>query len=271
MFARSRSCLAVLVGLAVALGVAFVVAPRVLAGIGPGGGFAGRRELVHAVRVSFVGYWRSGDRRLSPDLERVVEYWFRYHLAKAAIAAALLVVLVMLAVRVWRTYLGAGGRGQRAALVAGGVVVTLFAVASLAVVMANVQGAVAPLASLMPMLTDGTPGARLTATLAEARQNLAAHSHVPPALDVVTSGFARYHLAMAVIAGIGAVVFIAISVAVWRRFARAGSSGRVRRLLGAYGVLSVLLVLAMIVVATANVGVARHPAPALLAAFQGGW
>jgi len=40
-------------------------------------------------------------------------------------------------------------------------------------VMANIQGAMAPFASLFPMLMDGTPDAGLAATLAQARQQLA--------------------------------------------------------------------------------------------------
>lgn len=107
--------------LAVALAAAFVVAPRMLAGIG-GGGFAGRRSLVKALRKSLIGYWNSGDRDLSPDLQRVVDYWLRYHLAKAAIAAILLVVLFALGVLIWKAFLTVGGlgTGARAVLVSAG-------------------------------------------------------------------------------------------------------------------------------------------------------
>ena len=267
---------ALLAVLAVALAAAFVAAPRVLASIGPGGGFAGRRDLVHALRESFIGYWRSGDRDLSPGMDRVVEYWFRYHLAKAAIAALLLIVLVTLGARAWQAFLraGSGGTAQRFALASAGVVVTMLALLSLLVVMANLQGAVAPLSSLLPMLTDGATGTRLTGTLHQVRQGLARSPGTdgPPALHVMISDFALYHVAMVVIAAIVAAVFIGISALLWKRFARREPSGRrARRLLGSFAVLSALLSLAMIVLAVANTTVAVHPAPALLTFFQGGW
>jgi uncharacterized YccA/Bax inhibitor family protein len=77
---------------------------------------------------------------------------------------------------------------------------------------------------------------------------------------------------MVVIAAIVAAAFAGISVLLWKRFARTEHSGRrTRRLLGSFGALSVLVSLAMIILAAANTSVAAHPAPALLAAFQGGW
>jgi hypothetical protein len=272
---RAVAALAVL---AVALVAAFVAAPRVLAGVGSGGGFAGRRDLVEALRESFTGYWSSGDRELSPGLERVVDYWVRYHLAKAAIAAVVLIVLVALGVAVWRAFLqtGGAGRGKRTALASAGVGVTMLALFSLLVVMANIQGAAAPLASLLPMLTAGAAGARLTGTLDQVRWQLAAapgtEGRTSPALEMMIGDFARYHVAMAVLAAIVAAVFIGLSAVLWKRFAGTEPSrGRARRMLGSFGALSALLALAMIVIAVANTATAADPAPALLAFFEGGW
>jgi hypothetical protein len=261
--------------LAVALAAAFVVAPRILAGIG-GGGFAGRRSLVKALRESFIGYWNSGDRDLSPDLQRVVDYWLRYHLAKATIAAILLVVLFALGVLIWKAFLTVGGlgTGARAALVSAGVLVTMFALFSLALVMANIQGVIAPFASLLPMLTAGATGARITGTLDQVRQQLAAgtdgrHS---PALDVMISDFSRYHVAMAVIASVVAALLIGAGAMLWKRFAGTDpSSRRTRRVLASFGLLSTLLSVAVIVLAVANAGTAADSAPALRAFFAGGW
>ncbi|XVQ09846.1 hypothetical protein ACQP1W_46260 [Spirillospora sp. CA-255316] len=265
--------LAVLTVLAVALSAAFVAAPRMLAG-----DFAGSRDLVEALRESFTGYWSSGDRELSPGLERVVDYWFRYHLAKAAIAAVLLIALVALGVLVWKAFLNADGpgRGKRAALASAGVLVTMLALFSLLAVMANIQGAAAPYASLLPMLTAGATGAQLTGTLDQVRQQLAGYpgagGHTAPALEVMVSDFARYHVAMAVIAAVVAAVLIGISAVLWRKFAGTKPSRRrARRVLGAFGALSALVSLAMIVIAVANTATAADPAPALLAFFEGGW
>ncbi|MER7335253.1 MULTISPECIES: hypothetical protein [unclassified Micromonospora] len=267
-----------LVALAVALVAAFVVAPPTLAASRSGGGFVYKRDLTEALREAFVSYWNSGDRAFSPALAGVVDYWFRYHVAKAVIAAILLIVLVALGVLVWKAFLRAGGLGAggRAALASAGVLVTMLALFSLAAVMANVQGAAAPFASLLPMLAVDKTDGELADTLDQVRQRLAgsrgAGDHTPPALDVMVSDFSRYHVAMAVVSAIVAVVLIGVSVVSWRRFARTGSSDRrTRRLLGAFGVLSALSSLVVIVVVVANTTTAADPAPALLAFFEGGW
>ncbi|GAA3349106.1 hypothetical protein GCM10020358_70030 [Amorphoplanes nipponensis] len=256
--------------LAAALAVAFVVAPRPLAALGPGGGFADRRELAGALRGAFAEYWRAGDRRFAPGLERVVDYWFRYHVAKAVIAALLLAVLVALGVRLGQAFLRAGGlgAGRRAALAAAGFLVTALTLFATAVLMANIQGAAAPFASLLPMLPDD-------ATAEQIRQRLAGATSgggpTPPALDAMISDFARYHLALALVAALVAVVLAGAGVVVWRRSARAGTDRRMRRLLRSFGVLAGVMSVLVIVIAAANTGTAADPAPALLAFFTGSW
>ncbi|GAA4253275.1 hypothetical protein [Dactylosporangium darangshiense] len=255
---------AALPGLAVALVAAFFVAPNALAG----GGYADADRLTAAVRGAFVGYWRSGDRDLSPDLQALVDYWFRYHLAKGAIAALLLVVLGMLGVRLWRAFARSGGVRFAAA----GAAVTALAVLALATVMANAQGAVAPFASLLPMVVDGPGDAALGDALAQVRERLGADDRSAPAVDVMIVDFARYHEAMVVIAAVVAAALAAASVLLWRRFvAVAPAERRARHVLGAFGALSAVLALAVVTVVVANTTVAADPAPALLAFFNGGW
>jgi hypothetical protein len=264
--------------LAVALGAAFVLAPRTLAASTPGGGFADQRALIDTLRTAFVDYWRSGGRGYPPGLEKVVEYWFRYHVAKAVIAALLLIVLVALGVLLWKAFLRVGGLGRRrrTVLASAGALVTALALFSVAIVMANIQGAVAPFASLLSMLPVGAPNAQLTDTVDQVRQRLAeypsAGGKTPPALEVMIRDFARYHATMVVLAAIVALVLAGVSTASWRRCAKTGSSDRrTRYVLGSFGVLSALLSLAVIVIAAANMSTATDPAPALLAFFNGGW
>jgi lysylphosphatidylglycerol synthetase-like protein (DUF2156 family) len=273
----SGRAIALLAALAAAFAAALVVAPDALAAGRPGGGFGDERSLSAALRKPFVEYWSSGDRDFSPGLESVVDYWFRYHVAKAALAAILLIVLVALGVLLWRAFVRGGGLGAvgRAALASAGVVVTMLALLSLVTVMANVQGAVAPFASLLPMLTVGPADPELGETLDQVRQRLAdsprGGGQTPPALDVMISDFARYHVALAVIAAIVAAVLIGISVVLWKRFARTRSpERRTRRVLGSFGVLFVLLSLAIIVIGVTNTTTAADPAPALSAFFAGG-
>ncbi|MEC3919015.1 hypothetical protein [Nocardia sp. CDC160] len=120
--AKSVRAIGVLAVAGVVLGVADVVAPWVVAG----SEFSDESGVRNGFRGAFPGYWNAGERELTPSLARVVDYWFRFHVAKGAIAAVLLVVLMMLAVVLWRAFLGAEGLGsvRRTSIAAGGVLVT---------------------------------------------------------------------------------------------------------------------------------------------------
>jgi hypothetical protein len=273
----SSRALALLSLLAVALGAAFVLAPGVLAASAPGGGYADQGAIITALRTAFVGYWNSGRRDYPPELERLIDYWTRYHVAKAAIAALLLTVLVVVGVRLWRALLRAGrlAAWRQAALASSGALVTVLAVSSEVLVVANIQGAVAPFASLISMLPLGTPGTQFARTVGQVKQGLAGYpgtaGRTPPALEAMISDYALYHATLAVLASIVAVILIGMSVVSWKRRARTGSSvRRIRRTLGLASVLSALLALAVIVVIVANLGNAITPAPALLAFFNSG-
>jgi hypothetical protein len=270
--------LTALVAVAAALVAAFVAAPPVLAGGGSAGGFADEAHLTDAVRAAFVGYWRSGRADLTPDLDRIVDYWFGFHLVKAATSAILLVVLGALGVLLWRAFVRGGGfrTGKGAAQALSGVLVTILALVSSAALMANVQGAATPFASLFPMLTDSAPDGALAVTLEQVKQQLAespgAGGRTAPAVEVLISEFSRYHVAMAVIASIVAVVLIGTSVVLWKRFAATPSAaGRMRRVVASYGVVTVVLSLVTIVLVVANATTAADRGPAILALFEGGW
>ncbi|MFJ3493677.1 hypothetical protein ACIPPJ_08745 [Streptomyces sp. NPDC086091] len=289
---------AVLGGLAVVLLAAFVLAPGPLASIGTDGSLAERDGLVAAVREVFVGYWRSGGPGFSPELERVVDYWFRYHMVKAVLAALLLAVFAALGTHLWRAFLRAGavdadgagkttgatGRGTRAgrrvALASGGTLVTGLGLLSLLTVMANIQGAAAPFSSLLPLLPTGARDRELSGTVGEVRRGLAGSASEsgaarPPALTVMVDDFSRYHVAMAVIATVVALtlVVLAVRLVAARRGLTAAHPAdlRTRRLLTVFGALTAVTALAVSVVVAANTTTAADPAPALLAFFDGGW
>jgi hypothetical protein len=269
--------LAALVALAAALVAAFFLAPARLATNGDSHDLADHRHLVATFHSAFVGYWRSGERDLTPDLARVVDYWLRYHVAKGAIAAVLLAVLLALTVLLWKTYLRTEGLGpvRRVALAASGAFTALLSLFSLTAVMANIQGWKASFSSLIPMLQEGGSDQALATSLEQARQGLAGSARTgaqtPPALDVMTDDFARYHVVMAVVAAIVAAGLLGTAVLLWRRFATtATTQRRTRRVLGSFGAVSVVLTLGMLVLMAASISVANDAAPALLAALQGG-
>ncbi|GIF17002.1 hypothetical protein [Actinoplanes teichomyceticus] len=271
---RSR-LLTVLAGL---LAVAFVLAPGPLAAGRQTGDLRFERRLADAVHGSVAEYWRAGGPDLSPGLHRVTDYWFRYHVAKAVIAALLLTALVALGVLVWRAVLRAGGTGaaRRGALALGGAAVAVLALFSGALVMANVQGAVAPLSSLMPILVDGPTGARSAALREQIAQRLAgapdAGGWTPPALQVLVDDFARYHVALAVLAALAAAGLAVLGVRFGRRFARTDRSDRrARHVWASLGAAAALSSLAAVVLVVANTGTAADPAPALAAFLAGGW
>jgi hypothetical protein len=125
----------------------------------------------------------------------VVDYWFRYHIAKGVLAAALLVVLIALGVLIWQAFIRARGLLRAVALAAGGVSATALAVISLTAVLANVHGTAAPFGSLLPMLFGGS--GEPTGTLTQIRRQLDDGQH-PPALKAITSDYVRFHAVMAV-------------------------------------------------------------------------
>ncbi|MFJ4896648.1 hypothetical protein [Streptomyces sp. NPDC088727] len=267
----------VLTALAAGLISAFVLAPGPVAGSMSGGGYGSRRDLDDRLSASFTDYWESGERGFPPGLRGLVDYWSRYHLVKAVTAALLLAVLVALGVLLRKAYLRAGGltAGRRAALASAGAAVTALTLFSLAMVMANVQGAVAPFSSLLSMLPLHAPHGVPAGTLEEIRRQLAAYpdgGQTPPPVEVMVSDFGRYHAVLAVAATAVALSAAAISAVSWRRFAAAAASDRrTRRVLRSSGLLWALMAAAVAVIAVANTATTADPAPALLAFFEGGW
>ncbi|WP_007510276.1 hypothetical protein [Pseudofrankia saprophytica] len=256
-------CAAALIG-------AFALAPSRLAAGAGDGDLVNHRQLIAAVHSGFVEYWRSGNRRLSPHLARVVDYWYRFHLIKGLISALLLVVLIVLTIALWKDFLKASDRVRRAGLASAGVLTAALTLLALAAVMANIQGAAAPFSSLVPMLQEGGTDPALAGALDQATRQLAdsrAGARTAPALDVMTAGFASYHVAMAVVATVVAAALLTVSVLLWRR---APADRRARRVTRAFGVLTAVLTLALCVLVTANVTAAAHSAPALLSALKGG-
>ena len=245
--------LAALAATALALIAAFVLAPAPLAAAtGPHGDFGSERALSNAFGKAFVGYWNSGDPHFPAGLQSIVDYWFRYHVVKAAAASALLAVLVVISVLLRRP---------------AGALVAVLALFAAALAMANVQGALAPFSSLLSMLPTGAPHGDLATAVAQIREHLA---HYPnqggqpaPAVKVMVDDFGAYHAVVAVAASLIAVILIALSVLSWKHRAQRGMIW--------FGIVFTLSSLAVLVIAAANIATTADPAPALLAFFQGSW
>ncbi|GAS95441.1 uncharacterized protein RMCC_2407 [Mycolicibacterium canariasense] len=231
--------------LAAMLTAAFGVAPFSLAA-SAGVAFGGEADLRAAAHVAVLDYWTADTQNLTAGLSVLVEFWFRFHLAKAVFAALLVAVFIALAVRCWRA--APCERWRRAGTAFGAAVSAGMAALSLLVVMANVQGAVAPSSSLLPMIPDEVRSGFGAALRAGVRE--------PAALPVLIGDFSRYHAAMAVVAGLVAAAVIAAAV-YWRRTR--------------FGIVAAVLACGVVVIGVANTMTALNPVPALQAFFDGGW
>ncbi|MER5712956.1 tat (twin-arginine translocation) pathway signal sequence [Streptomyces sp. NPDC042898] len=263
-----RRQIGILAVVTAALLAAFFVVPNSLAHQGVDTG-----NIRAAFRSGMVGYWESGSQDFPRQLEAAVAFWFRFHLVKAGVSALLLAATVALGVvlrRQWRR--AAVDRPGRVLLVPPALLVALLGPFALVGLVANVQGATAPFASLLPLLTNGGADGELATTLAQIRQQLAdypAGAHAP-ALTAMVSDLALYHAVLAAMAALVTVALAAIAVVQWRQH-RATSDGRSRRAMKLGITVSVLLSGVVFVVALANTTTATHSAEALAGLFNGGW
>lgn len=214
--------------LAVAGVVAFVLLPRQLAG----GPLSDPATLSRTFVAGFEGFWAG---EAGATLNRAVDYWASYHLYKALFAALLVVVLFLLARRLY-------DRGAWVRAVAAGALGT-FAVL---LVMANVQGMLAPFAALFPRLAGTDIAAQVSDNLGSAQG------------EVMLADFSRFHLVLAICAVVAALGFLALGFVILRR--KQGP----RRTLAA-GSFTVMVLLGLI--AAVNVVTALQPAPALVGAL----
>lgn len=227
--ARRRA--AGLLTMAVLLTAAFFLAPPLL--LGP--------DRLDDFPRDFVAYWSSGGPDFPPDLQQHVDHQFRYHLIRVLIAVPLLAVLVTLAVLLRRFRLPIG----------------VLALAAAVLLIANVQGAVSPFGTLLPILASAPADAEVTAALAQVRDQ-AANGPASPALTVMLDEYVRWHVVKGPLAGILAAFFVGLSVVTWRRR---------RRWLS---VLAAVSAVAALVVVAANVSVVANPVPGFLLLLEGG-
>ena len=250
--------------------VGFVVGPRLLAPLGTAPAFAGPDELAHAAQDGFVAYWLSGDAEVPASLSVVVDYWQRYHLVKAVFAALLAALLIMMAIQSWRAVARPRSALRLVASVVGAVAASLGGLVAITLVMANVQGAIAPFASLLPMIVSGSDPA-VTSAMDQARAELGqgAGAATPEALAAMVHGVTVFHVVLAVLATAVGLGLVSGAVILWRR--RRSAPPSARRVLTGLSVAAVVGSLAFLVLALANVSTAARPAAALLALLAGSW
>lgn len=255
---------------AVLLTVAFVVAPVRVVADSSGHRFRDQGEIVGSLSTAFAAAWAPGASGGSPGLDGLVDYWARYHLAKAVIAALLVAVLVALGRSLWQALAaGPDSRADRARLGLGAQLAAAYlaGLAAVTVLLANVQGMLAPRSSLMSMVPTASAPPGVRAAVARVTGGLAPGAATPADVQGVVDDFARYHAVFAIVGAIAAAVGLWCCLH-WFR------AGRDRRALGLSGRALGLTMLGycafLLVVVAANVSTARNPASALLASFAGG-
>lgn len=224
----------------IALVAAVLLLPWTVAGLGPGGGYAGPDDLRDALARGAVATWRDGG-QVDATLADVVAFWRRFHLIKALLALVLTVVLL-------RDALAARRRRWR---------VPLFLAAAFAalVVLANVQGVAAPLSSAWGLLDLPPRGGDLAAMVRDLRSELRGGDR-SAFTALVQRDFVRYH---AVVAALSVVAGVALAVVVARCCPRRGPL-----------LATAAAVLLVGVLAAANLDTVRDPEPALIALLDGG-
>ncbi|MGD8193565.1 hypothetical protein ACEXQB_003610 [Herbiconiux sp. P18] len=259
--ASGRRALPWVVG-AAALVAAVVAVPPVVAEWWSGGRLAVASLSGH-VSAGFEQWVLSGTAAPGAELADSVSFWAVFHVAKALFALGLLAALIVAGSRIWSR-----AAQSRTALTAwswalAGVLGAWMPVAALVVAIANIQGAVAPLSSVLTLIpADTTPGVE------QVRAELASGAY-SPATAALVEDFRMYHLALVITLLVVMVGLVATTVALWVRGARLPrESARMRHVLAAAGILLPLL-LPVFGLLLANLSTVADTAPALAAVFDG--
>lgn len=248
-------------------------------------GYAGEPALVAAASAAFVEAGTSAAGGSAKALADLVRLWADFHLVKACLAAALVVVLAVLLERI-RTSMFAGDtptdlpgsthpaahRRMRAVgwSTAYGVV-WLWLLGGLTLLLTNLQGFAAPLASTASLLPADQPSPQLSATLAELRAQLAA-TDLPEGsvAGALLTDFTRYHAVFVGLASVTSIVLVAVAVRAlterWRARSGGGTVPGWLWRLGAAGGAGCFFLF----VALANLSTVLVPVPALLTSLASG-
>ena len=261
-----------LAGLAVALTAVMTVGPAWVGARWPGSGAIGLDSLVDTVRTGFLATLTSGSGPAAP-LVQAAAYWQGFHLAKALAGVLLLGVLVTAAVRFAVRPATAVGPWRRVTLAVAGLGLAAATAVCLLIVVANVQGAVAPLASVLTFLPVGGADPDVAAASAGLAADLRSGSPTPAAIALLDD-FRLYHQVLvgcAAVVAVGLAVGLAVVVRAIRRRRRAAAGGRPRA--GALIATAVVLAAGLaffLMVGAANLATAIEPARALAAFLDGG-
>jgi hypothetical protein len=216
--------------------------------------WAGPQDLAGSVGHALVADWASavpapgGD--ASSALTDPTRFWRWFHIAKAVLAAAAVVSAVALLARTRRAGRDTSTTARRAAWSAVTAAVSLVAALGVILVVANVQGAFAPMSSVLSFL----PSSRRSPALVDAVTALEASigsGHPTSTAAAIVRDFAGYHAVVAVLLALLTVLAAVATIRVVRA----------RRWRSAVVLAATMTVVAVLTLA--NISTAVAPAPAL--------
>lgn len=241
----------------------------------PSGGYPDVSVLSESMGAGFVQLWASGSGSsgssvLNPQLAAAVDFWARFHIVKALLAAALLAVLVPLGLAIWRRYVRSDSLGRRLLLGVAGLTQAAFAFLALLILTANIQGAIAPWTSAMGLLPPVSSEPALAVAIEGVSGDLAGGVS-SAAADALLHDFVVYHVAMSVVGAVTVIGLLAATFVVWRkRRATARTDRRKRRVLASASFAFVSTAALFALVTAANISTVVQPVPALLGFYGGG-
>lgn len=248
---------------AVVLSVGIALAPWPIARLLTGTQYADVGALQGTVDRGIVALGAEGS---ALELEEAARFWAAFHGVKAALAVALLVVLMGCGVGLLRS----GSRMSRTRWWLCWTGNAAAASVALLVAVANVQGVVAPLASVLGLRSMAPGEGPLRDTLAAIHRDLLSGSS-SAATDLLVAEHVRYHVAMVTLGGIATAALLLGATLAWRH-RRQGSTQRTSGQAGPprMAVIATCLGLTAFavffgVVTVANVTTALNPRPTLAA------
>ena len=217
--------------------------------------WSGPGDLAHGVADAFVIDHRHGTTPTAADaaLRPSTEFWRWFHLVKAVVAVPLVVVAGVLVPRLRAR--GAGSRMRRIGRATASGTAACVTLVGVVIVIANVQGAFAPLSSVLSFLPQ-VSGTEVAVAARAVRLDVSAAS-LAPSTSALVHDFAVYHAVLAVAATCLVIGCLVMAARLWRSRHRCDPA--------ATGFVAV----AFAVIAAANLSTAFAPAPAF-AAFLGG-
>lgn len=219
----------------------------------------GPAQVADAVRSGLVTDWTrqvSVPGEGSSALADAAAFWRWFHIAKAALAAVLLAATGAAVVVTWDARRAQRHTWKRLGLAAATVAGSALFAVSLLVVIANIQGAVAPLSSVLSFLSTGHGDGEFVSVILALRENVAG-AELSNTAQVIVRDFSVYHATVAVLLG---ATTLAAACAVW-------ICARGRQWLAVGSLVAMVLVFGLLTFA--NTGTALHPVPAFTSFLVG--